>query len=399
MRIWLVMFVLLSLGVGSAAAQAVNLTDSCVTNYDPAVDYFPEKSEIDYAANLSIEYFNHYKVVTVSSPWVDADEVFTYALVQCGAPTPEGFAPEQIITVPVSRAVAMSTTYLPHLVALERLEQLIGVDSFMFVNTPDVIELIDAGELVEVGGGAFVNVEVMLDLEPDLVMTYGIGSPEYDAHPVLIDAGIPVALSADWTETSPLARAEWIKFTAAFFNAEASANAVFADMASEYEALVALTASVEDKPLVLWSAYTTWGEAWFISGGSSYVGQLLRDAGAVQVLGDDPQVVDAVGSVPFSFEVVYDAGLNADVWFANVYAVATLDDVIAQDERYADLAAVQNDAVFNNDARVSANGGVDYFETGVTNPHLILADLIAILHPDLLPDHELIFFRQLTPAA
>ena len=76
----------------------------------------------------------------------------------------------------------------------------------------------------------------------------------------------------------------------------------------------------------------------------------------------------------------------------------TLDDLVAQDERYADFAAVKNEQVYNYDARENANGGNDYFENGVANPQDVLADLITIFHPDLLPDHQLIYFRQLPPA-
>lgn len=393
-----VLFLLLlviSFNLSPVFAQSVAAPDGCIERFDPSVDYFPNKATIDYASHLDIDYFNHYKVITVSSPWMGASDVFSYALVQCGAPIPDGFSPEQIIQIPVQRVVSLSTTYLPHLVALDRVDTLVGVDSFLYINTQAVNDRVEAGLVAETGGSSSVNVEVMLDIEPDVVMTYGSGSPEYDAHPVLIEAGVPVVLSADWTETSPLGRAEWIKFTAAFFNAEAEAEAIFDAIVDDYQALVTLAASAQEKPLVLWGAYSTWGEAWYISGGDSYAAQLLRDAGAIQVLGDDPAVVGQIGSVPFSFEVVYEAGLNADVWFANVFGVDTIGALIAENERYGDLAAVQSGAVYNNDGRRNANGATDYFETGVTNPHLILADLIAILHPDLLPDHEVLFFRQL----
>jgi iron complex transport system substrate-binding protein len=105
-----------------------------------------------------------------------------------------------------------------------------------------------------------------------------------------------------------------------------------------------------------------------------------------------------INASPFDFEVVYEAGLDADLWFPGTFGVRTLDDLVAQDERYADLAAVREQQVYNFDARENANGGNDFFENGVANPQDVLADLISILHPELLPDHELIYFRQL-PAA
>ncbi|MDX1992468.1 MAG: ABC transporter substrate-binding protein [bacterium] len=382
-----------------AQAQETNLVDACVSDYDPDTDYFPVKVEPEITEGFSVEYFNNYKVVTVSRPWAGAteDDAFQYVLVQCGTPAPEGFDQGQIVEVPVERVIALSTTYLPHIVQLGESDSLIGLDSFLYTNTAEVVEKIDAGELVEVGSGSTINVETVLDAEPDVVFAYGSGFPEYDTHPVLGEAGVFTALNGDLADTSLLARAEWIKFTALFFNQEAEANALFEGEVAAYEELVALTADLpdEEKPLVLWDAYTSFNEAWFVPGEEAYTAQLLRDAGAIYVLSNAPEVQDVSGSVPFDFEVVYEAGLGADVWFANAFMTPDLATLLAADERYADFRAFQDGQVYNNEARVNANGGNDFYETGVVNPHLILADLIHILHPDLLPDHELFFYRRL----
>ncbi len=312
--------------VGTVSAQGANLTAGCVESYDAAVDYFPEKATIDYAENLTIAYFGSYKLVTVESPYPGGDPV-VYALVQCGTPAPEGVEADQVIEIPVQTAISMSTTQLPHFAELGLVDRLMGLDSFFYVITPEVVEKTEEGDLVEVGSGSAINVEMVLNAEPDLVMTYSYGDPQYDSHPVLLEAGVPTVLNGDWLENSPLGRAEWIKFTAAFFNAESEAEAFFDDIAANYTELAALTAGIEEKPTVLWNSYTSFGDAWFISGGQSYTGQLLRDAGVVQVLGDDPQVVDAVGGIPFSFEAVYEAGLDADVWVPVAFAINTVDDL------------------------------------------------------------------------
>jgi iron complex transport system substrate-binding protein len=68
---------------------------------------------------------------------------------------------------------------------------------------------------------------------------------------------------------------------------------------------------------------------------------------------------------------------------------------LAADERYANFAALQQGRVYNNNACQNAHGGNDYWETGVANPHLVLADLIKIFHPELVPDHELMWYRPL----
>lgn len=165
----------------------------------------------------------HYKVVTVLNPWRGAKEQFKYVVVQCGTPKPEGIENALVIEAPANKVIAMSTTHLPHLEKLELLDRLIGMDSFTYVNNPKVREMIQAGALIEIGSGAEVNVEKTIEAKPDLVMTYGVGDPQYDAHPKLLEAGIPTVINAEYMEGTPLGRAEWIKFTALFFNKEGKA--------------------------------------------------------------------------------------------------------------------------------------------------------------------------------
>ena len=376
-------------------AQGTNLTDACVDTFDPDTDYFPDKASFDYAASVTVEYFNHYKVVEVTQPWVGAEAGFEYVLVQCGAPTPDGFDDAQIISVPAADTFALSTTYLPHLVQLGVLENLVGVDFASFVSTPEVLELAEAGELLEVGSGSSINVEVVLDAEPDLIMAYGSGFADFDTHPVLLEAGLPVVLAAEFTEADPLARAEWLKFTALFYNQEATANDIFDNIASEYNGLLELTAdiSTDERPVVLTNSI--FGDTWAVSGAESYAGQFIADAGGVVALGDDEIVALDDGSVAFPIEEIYDRAFDADFWLVNAYNVFSVNDLLGQDERYEDFEAVSNGGLYSNIGRMGPTGGFDYFETGVIEPHVILADLIHILHPELLPDHELEYYAPL----
>lgn len=381
--------------VPAAAQDAANLTDGCVTAYDPETDYFPDKATFSYATGVDVTYFNHYKVVRTLEPYPGATDPITYVLVQCGTPAPDaaGFpAGTQLIDVPAGDVIAMSTTQLPQLRDLGLLDRLIGVDTTAFLNTPEVRELADAGALIEVGSGTDVNVERVLAAEPSLVLAYAF--TQDDAPVVLREAGIFTAIENSWLEPTLLARTEWIKFIGLFYNVEARANARFDDIATEYTALVDLAATVPDDERVtlLWSSYSIFSEAWLIPGQGTWVGGLLADANVDYVLMDEAPD----DSVPFAFEAVYAAGLDVPLWIPNTFGVNTLDDLLAADARYADFVAVQTGRVFNNTARVNANGGNDYWETGVTNPQLILRDLIRIAYPDLLPDHEPTFYVELT---
>lgn len=381
---------LLLLFVAPASAQA---QAACVTDYDPDTDYFVEEATFTYTENVTVEYFNNYKVVTVQDAFDGAD-AFQYVLVQCGTPQPTETFPTgtQFVEVPVDRVIALSTTQLPHLQAIGRLDALVGLDSFLFVNTPEVVDLIVANEVVEVGAGADINVEVVINTEADVVMAFGF-NPDTDAHPILIDAGIPTALNASWREANPLGRAEWMKFTALFFNEEVAATTAFEDIVTNYEAARELAAGVpaDERPMVLWNWFSPFSEAWRIPGAETYAAALINDAGGVIALGEEAPE----DSAPFSFEVVYEGGLEADVWVLNAFGIDTLDAVLESDERYADFEALQSGNIWNNNLDVNENGGNNYFELGVTNPDLILRDLVALFHPQLLPDHEFVFYRRL----
>jgi iron complex transport system substrate-binding protein len=242
--------------------------------------------------------------------------------------------------------------------------------------------------VAEVGTGADVNLAVTLDLEPDLVLAFGYGTPEYDVEPFLSDAGIPTVLSADYREGTPLGRSEWLKFMALFYNKEAQANDVFAEQALAYDALLALTADVSDRPTVF--VNTPFGGTWFIPQGDSYVAKFLADAGADYLWADEP----GTGSLFLDFEAVFEQAVAADFWVSPSATWTSLADALAEDERYADFEAFENN-VYNNNALVTDAGGNDYWERGVTQPELVLADLIKIFHPELLPDHEFVFYQHL----
>ncbi|HRW09542.1 MAG TPA: ABC transporter substrate-binding protein [Caldilineaceae bacterium] len=371
-----------------ATAPETNITDSCADNYNAEIDYFPTKVELTHTDGFSVDYHNNYKVVTVNTPWPGAESALEYVLVQCGTPAPDGYDATQIIDVPVQSIATMSTSYLPFLDSLGVMDRLVAVDDVTYVNNATVLEMAEAGELAQIGYGAGVNVEQLLDLSPDLIMTYGSGSPDYDAHPVLLNAGLHAVVNAEWLETSPLGRAEWGKFIALFFNKEAQAEADFAATVKRYEALAAQATAVEDKPTVLTDS--EYQGSWYVAGGNSFTAQYLADAGADYLWADD----ESTGSIPLAFEAVYDRAAAADYW-VNVGFFNSLAEFEAADARYADFAPFQNGNIWNNNKTQNANGGNDYYESAVANPDVVLADLISIFHPELLPAHETVYFQQM----
>jgi iron complex transport system substrate-binding protein len=396
----LTLFALLALLAAPVAAQrgspvtaGANITAGCAESDDPAVDYFPQEATVMYAEGFQISYYNNYKVILVNEPFADAGFRYEYVLVQCGTTLPEVIEGTQtigyqVIEVPIQSIVTLSATFLPNLETIGELDALVANDEFDFVYSEAVRARIDAGEMVEVGFPSGIDNELVLDLNPDLIMLNAFSQADLDPLNLLRDEGIPYAANIDYLETSPLGRAEWVKFTAAFFNREEEANNFFTEVEGAYNQLTALTADAEARPTIMVNGL--FGDTWFVSGGQSYVARLIADAGGDYLWADD----EATGGVPLDFESVLERAADADIWI-NPNFWFTLADGLAEDERYAEFAPFASGQVYNNNARVTPMGGNDYYEGAVANPHLLLADLIAIFQPALLPDHELFYYQQL----
>ena len=354
------------------------------------VDYFPDKITVDYATGFDVVYHTNYKVVTVRKPWRDAESNFEYVLVQSGTQMPKGFEPWQVFEVPVSNFVALSTVYLPHVDVLGLHPDLVGVSAFKYIYSPQIRGMVQKRSLKELGYGASVDLELLVDLDPGLVMASGMGNPGHDIHPRLMEMGIPIVLNGDYVETHPLGRAEWLKFTALFFNKETEAQHFFDDVASEYHRLAQLGRSAKGRPTVF--SANSWNGTWHMPGGKSYIAQFLADAGAEYLWADNDRTV----SLPLDFEVVLERAKDADFWI-NTGTWESVGDARAADERHLLFGALNAGRTFNRNARLHENGGNDFWESATIRPHKVLADLIKVFHPALLPDHQLIWYRQLTP--
>lgn len=346
---------------------------------------------IRFAQHFTLEYGDGYKKLTVLQPWAGASEPLTYLLVPRGEAAPTDAGDAMVIETPVRSFVAMSTTYYPFLEKFGKLDALVAVDDATYAYNPQVRARAADGSLALVGGGASggsVNVEKLLELNPDLIMTSASGSPELDAHPKLLEASLPVVINSDYLEQSPLGRAEWGIFIAAFFDLEEQAAQDFDALVQRYEAAKKLTEALPEKVSVFTN--TDYQGTWYVPGGESYAALLLKDAGARYVFADQP----GYGAAPLAFEAVFDAAKDADFWL-NVGFASDLDSLLAMDTRYAEFKAFAQGSVYNYNARVTDAGGSDYFESGVANPDIILKDLIRIFYPDLLPEHALYYYQQL----
>jgi len=343
------------------------------------------------AATFSIDYYEGFKLVTVPRPWPGATSGFTYLLYEKRGPTPPpSFFPQaRRIATPVARVVSFSTSYIPSIVTLGETDSIVGLDSAAWVYDPTVRARVAAGSVIEVARNALPDVEKIIALTPDAVFTYGMGN-EWDSHPKLIEAGLPVVIDGEWNEADPLARAEWSVFIAAFYDKEDQAEARFLKVRANYLALKAKAAAAASKaPKVINNG--PFQGTWYVSAGDSFMARMLADAGASYAWADSR----GTGSLALTVEAVYQKALSADVWLNPSLEAKSVADVIALDPRFASLPLVKAGNVWNSNLRMSPSGGNDYFESAVIRPDEALADLVAIFHPELLPNHVFVWYRKL----
>ena len=375
-------------GQGNVAAQnrsgspASAPARGCVDRFDPTRDYFPDKTAITDAKNFRVEYRKSYKLVTVTGTETGAASE-KYVLALCGTPPPPLvglLAGAQLVTVPVSSLFAFSATHLALLDDLGRPDVLTGVPRLDLVATPAMATRLRSGRVVEFARTSLViDAERVVTSKPGLLMADLSSSATLT---VIRGAGIPVVTNTEWLESTALGRAEWLKYMALFLNEERKADEIFGAMKARYRALSARATALPatEQPLVM-AGHSARG-TFTIAGGRSYVAALIRDASGRYVWAENT----AVGSVPIDLEAQIQHAANADIWI-NGGGWHDLAAMLADEPRYAAFKAYRQKQVWVYERQMTATGENDYWSRSVTHPDLVLADLIKIFHPTLLPNH------------
>jgi len=290
---------------------------------------------------------------------------------------------------PVQNAVCLSTTHIAYLAALEKDGCITGVSGARYISTPGIREAIASKAVVDVGYEAALNYETLVSLRPDVVFVYGIPGTSNAFLEPLSKLGLQVVYIGDYLETHPLGKAEYLMAFSAFFESEVMENArmQFEDICNQYNSLKEMVPCDAPVKALLNAPFK---DSWYIPGGENYMTRLLEDAGAL-VLGSRKGSSE---SHIISLEQAYIHALEADYWL-HPNAYRSLDALSRNDSRFAQVPAFMAQRVYNNTRRNTPQGGSDFWETGVMEPHIILADLMRIFHPDLLPQHQWVYYEPL----
>ncbi len=339
---------------------------------------------LSYAKGFSINTFDDYKEVVVYSPWVKGTVYARYYLVTDESTrVPSGGIK---VKVPIKTLAATSVTHFEFLKLLGELQTVNAVCSPNIIYNPEIQKRISEGKITDLGDAFNINIEKTLQLKPNALMMSGYNQNDPFAQRVA-QAGIPVIFNNEWMETSLLARAEWIKFVASFYNKDKEADSIFAVINKSYNNVKNKALSVKNRPQVM--AGSNFRGTWYMPSGRNFMGQLFADAGAKYFYANDT----TAGSLPLNVETVLKNFSETDIWLNCNYK--SMDELLKADAKHALFRPVKLGKVYSFNKRLLPSSANDFWESAVARPDLLLSDVISILHPEILPGYETVYAEKL----
>lgn len=341
----------------------------------------------EYASGFSIKGADGYEssIITVTNPWQGADSITTQLFIARGGESaPEGFT-GQVLEGDASRIVAMSSTHIAMLDAVGEAGRVVGVSGIDYISNPVISANRDS--IGDVGYEGNINYELLISLDPDLVLLYGVnGASSMEGK--LNELGIPFMYVGDYLEESPLGKAEWMVALSEVVGKRTEGEQVFGGIPVRYNDLKKRVAdTVLDAPSVMLN--TPYGDSWFMPSTESYVARLVKDAGGDYIYKKNT----GNSSMPIDLEEAYKLTSEADMWL-NVGMANSLDELRTSCPKFSDTRCFRNGSVWNNNLKTNAAGGNDYYESAVVNPDILLRDLVKIFHPELV-EEDFVYYKQL----
>ena len=369
------LFLLLSLSLGSCGHRASKAMAG-------GGDTIPFR----HASHLQVVKYPDYTIVKVRNPWDTLKTLHTYILADKNRTLPDSLPQGSVVRVPLSNALVYSSVHCSLLDDLGATPRIGGVCDLQYIYLPVIHERNRAGKIADCGNSMSPDMERVIELHPDAILlspfenSGGYGRIE--------KLGVPLIECADYMETSPLGRAEWMRFFGLLTGTEARADSLFRVVEQNYLALQRKVRGVSSAPRLMVEMKN--GAAWYVPAGQSTLGRMYADAGANYLFA----YLQGSGSVSLSFETVLDRARHADCWLIkyNHPADLTLGKLKQEYAAYARFDAFSRRQVYGCNT-----GRVPFYEESPFHPDRLLADLIRIFHPQRLPGHSLRYFTPLAP--
>ena len=331
---------------------------------------------LKYATTLSLREGEGYVCAEFHNPWDSTAILHRYVLVPRDSDLPASLPEGDVVRVPLQRMLCYVSIHASLFHELGALDAIGAVGDVEYVDLPVLQQAICEGRVVDLGSSSVLNTERILDFAPDAVLVSA--AEDNSSYARLIQTGIPVIECADYMETGPLARAEWMRFFALLVGKGQQADSLFQEVEGRYLALRQRVQDVPDKPVVLDGIRM--GADWYVAGASSTVGQFIADAGGQYVFSDQSHR----GALPFSPELVLERGEDADIWMFKYYKKGgnkTCRELEQEWQGYGHLKAFRRRKVYAANLLTT-----DFSLATPFHPDLLLREYVRIFHPEVLED-------------
>ena len=337
-----------------------------------------------YATLPSIVEYDGYTVVNIENPWKDGKALHTYVLVPRDVELPVHLPKGTVIRTPLQKAVVFTTVHCSLLMDFGCQDKIAGVADLKYIKIPWIQKQVKAGRIVDCGDGMSPLIEKIIDLHPDAILL----SPFENSggYGRLEELDIPLVECAEYMEVSPLARAEWMRFYGLLFGRQKRADNLFAEVDKNYNDLKKIAEKAgEGRSLMIDKQV---GSVWYVPGGRSTIGQMVKDAG-----GRYPWAYDEhSGSLSLPFETVLEEAFDTEAWMFRYDSEQpmTPDMLLSEQEGYGQFRAFQTGEVYGCNVRTTR-----FYEESPFRPDRLLNDFIQIIHPGIKGVKPLRYYRKL----
>lgn len=355
-----------------ALSTLLLLLSACVSKH---AEVEGKEIKMQHARNLKMmELSDGSTFVSIRNPWDTTKTLCEYVLVGKDNNVPDVPEGTQIVRVPLQKSVVYSGVHLSLIEELGAGGSVNGVCDIEYINDKKIRQAVKSGGITDCGNSISPNIEVIIKLRPQAIIL----SPYENSNEVskLSKTGIPVVQAADYMESSPLGRAEWMRFIGRLYGKGAEADKLYEKISNEYETLSKRALATSDKPEVLLDMI--YNGFWSVPTSGSVTGRLIKDAGGRTAF----EKYSQGGSANLSPEEVLVAAQNSDIWLIRHFQLpSNLDEFGAWNPIYTKFKAYKDGKVYVSDTMHTT-----LFEDGAFHPERILKEMILILHPELLKD-------------
>ena len=366
------------------------LISSCNTNKKDTSNKLTEDTAIGqmktkYTQLFKVSYYKKYKKISILNPWKKGEIYHNYYLVSDSSLLQKNTDSTSFIINKIQRVACLSADQIAAFDALGIDKLIVAISQKKYIYNPKIKNRIKKGDIKELGDYQTFNTERCLTTNLDVVFNTGWAQTQKKFQ-LLNQQKLPVIYYLAWQENNPLGRAEWIKFIAAFFNKEKTADNYFSEIEKKYLQIKKDLAKKTKNQISVFNGNMMSG-SWYVAGSKSYLAQLLKDAQAKYLFNDN----NKTGSTPLSFEAVYLKAQDADYWLPSTSIVRNNKAI---DTRYQDFKSYKKHQIYTYNKRTNKLGGNDYWESGTVHPEKILKDLAIIFYPHLYKD-SLFYYQQI----